>query len=583
MKSILVFILILLAGFGTHNLSAQNQRTFCNPVNLDYGFTPIPDFSKAGHHRATADPVMVLYKDNYFLFSTNQWGYWWSKDMISWNFIPRRFLRPWNKVYDELCAPAVWTSGDTMFVVGSAASKNFSIWRSTDPFRDDWQVAVDSSGIAAWDPDYFLDDDGKLYLYYGSSNLYPIYGIEINRTTLQPERELHSLIRLHDDEHGWERFGENNDNDFLDPFIEGAWMTKHNGIYYLQYGAPGTEIKGYADGVYTSDHPFGPWTYQSHNPFCYKPEGFTRGSGHGSTYRDVYGNWWHITTTTIAVKNTFERRLSIFPAGFDADNILYANTAFGDYPMFLPDSPADHLKGCFTGWMLLNHEKPVKVSSTLGAYSANFAVDEDIRTYWCAKTASPGEWIETDLGSISRVNAIQINYADQDVPYLGKRTDIYHQYRLWKSDDGKNWTILVDKSKNLTDVPHDYVELKQPVETRYIKLENIHMAAGKFAISGLRVFGKAPGAPPDSIIGFEVFRQQSDRRNAYIKWYPDKNAYAYNLYYGIDPDKLYNSIMIYTRNEYYLKALDKNTTYYFAIEGINESGIGPRTPVIKLE
>ena len=109
------------------------------------------------------------------------------------------------------------------------------------------------------------------------------------------------------------------------------------------------------------------------------------------------------------------------------------------------------------------------------------------------------------------------------------------------------------------------------------------MAAGKFAISGLRIFGLANGYPTDSVKGFEIFRQQSDRRNAYLKWYPNKNAYAYNLYYGIAPDKLYNMIMIYTRNEYYLKALDKNTNYYFAIEGIGESGIGPLTPVKKLE
>ncbi len=562
---------------------AQVQETYCNPVNLDYAFTPIPDFSQAGHHRATADPVIVLYKNNYFLFSTNQWGYWWSSDMLSWKFIPRRFLRPWNKVYDELCAPAVWTSADTLFVVGSTYSTSFTIWRSTDPFKDDWQIAVDSSRAAAWDPDYFLDDDGKLYLYNGSSNLYPIYGREINRTTLQPMTQPEPMIRLDYQDHGWERFGEYNDNDFLNPFIEGAWMTKHNGIYYLQYGAPGTEIKGYADGVYTSRHPLGPWTYQEHNPFCYKPEGFTTGSGHGSTYQDVYGNWWHVTTNRISVKNTFERRLSIYPAGFDTDNVLYANTCFGDYPTYLPQGTQEHLHGCFTGWMLLNYEKPVQVSSILGDHAPNLAVDEDIRTYWCAQSGDPGEWISSDLGKLSTVRAIQINYADQDVPYLGKRTDIFHQYKIWMSADGKNWQILIDKSKNKTDVPHDYVELTRPVNTRFIKLENIHMAAGKFAVSGLRVFGNANGHPPDSVRGFVALRQQSDKRNAYMKWYPNTAAYAYNLYYGIAPDKLYTSIMIYTRNEYYLKSLNRNTTYYFAIEAINESGIGPRTPVVKIE
>ena len=97
MKSISLIVLLLLTWTIPCATHAQAQHTFCNPVNLDYGFTPIPDFSKAGHHRATADPVMVLYKNNYFLFSTNQWGYWWSPDMVSWKFVPRKFLRPWRR------------------------------------------------------------------------------------------------------------------------------------------------------------------------------------------------------------------------------------------------------------------------------------------------------------------------------------------------------------------------------------------------------------------------------------------------------------------------------------------------------
>src|SRR5208283_2036894 len=82
------------------------QKTYCNPVNIDYGYTPIPDFSQAGRHRATADPVITLFQGDYYLFSTNQWGYWWSPDMLHWNFVRRSFLKPWHHVYDDLCAPA---------------------------------------------------------------------------------------------------------------------------------------------------------------------------------------------------------------------------------------------------------------------------------------------------------------------------------------------------------------------------------------------------------------------------------------------------------------------------------------------
>ena len=55
------------------NLNAQS--TYCNPLNLDYGYCPIPNFTEWGKHRATADPVIVMYKGDYYLFSTNQWGY----------------------------------------------------------------------------------------------------------------------------------------------------------------------------------------------------------------------------------------------------------------------------------------------------------------------------------------------------------------------------------------------------------------------------------------------------------------------------------------------------------------------------
>ena len=37
------------------------------------------------------------------------------------------------------------------------------------------------------------------------------------------------------------------------PFIEGPWMDKYQGKYYLQYACPGTEYNTYADGVYISD------------------------------------------------------------------------------------------------------------------------------------------------------------------------------------------------------------------------------------------------------------------------------------------------------------------------------------------
>jgi hypothetical protein len=237
--------------------------------------------------------------------------------------------------------------------------------------------------------------------------------------------------------------------------------------------------------------------------------------------------------------------------------------------------------GYFTGWMLLNYNKPVQVSSTLGGYMPNNAVDELAKTYWSAVSGDKGEWIQTDLGNVSTVNAVQINYADQDVTFpkeidtifLGKTIGLYHQYKLYYSVDGKKWNVLVDKSNNKTDVPHDYIELPAAVQARFIKLENIHMPAGKFAISGFRVFGNGNGPKPGEVKGFIVLRTEKDKRSAFIKWKPEDKAFAYNIYYGTHPDKLYTSIMVHSNNEYWMKTMDSQKTYYFSIEAVNENGV----------
>ncbi len=559
------------------------QQTYCNPMNLDYGFTPIPNFSELGRHRATADPVITYFKDRYYLFSTNQWGYWWSADMLKWNFISRRFLQPYHKVYDELCAPATLVLGDSLLVIGSTYAKDFTLWYSQQPEKDTWKEAVHAFTAGAWDPAFFVDDDQRIYLYHGSSNLYPMYGQEIDRKTLQVIGERKDLISLHDDQHGWERFGEYQDNTFLKPFMEGAWMNKYKGTYYLQYGAPGTEFSGYGDGVYTSKHPLGPFTYQAHNPFSFKPGGFTRGAGHGATFEDRYQNWWHVSTITMAVKNSFERRLGLWPTAFDADGILYTQTAYGDFPHFMPTSQVKNLKDLFTGWMILNYNKPVRVSSSLGAYASNLAVDEQMKTYWSAKSSQKGEWIESDLGAVSTVRALQINYADQDVDssFLGKMQGIYHQFQIFSSLDGRKWRLLVDKSKNKTDVPHDYIELKKPVEARYLKMVNHHMAAGKFALSGFRVFGLGHGKKPGAVKDMIVLRGEHDTRSAWLKWGNRSDATGYVIYSGIAPDKLYTSVQVFGSNEYYFKSMDKGRTYYFQIETFNENGIGERGSIIE--
>ena len=106
------------------------------------------------------------------------------------------------------------------------------------------------------------------------------------------------------------------------------------------------------------------------------------------------------------------------------------------------------------------------------------------------------------------------------------------------------------------------------------------MPTGKFAISGLRVFGKGNGVKPEAVKDFIVLRTEKDKRSAWLKWRPVNNAYAYNIYYGTAPDKLYNCIMVHNANDYWFKAMDSQKPYYFSIEAINENGVSEKGRVI---
>ncbi len=82
---------------------------------------------------------------------------------------------------------------------------------------------------------------------------------------------------------------------------------------------------------------------------------------------------------------------------------------------------------------------------------------------------------------------------------------------------------------------------------------------------------------------FIVLRTEKDKRSAFIKWKPVDNAFAYNIYYGTSPDKLYTCIMVHSNNEYWMKTMDSQRTYYFSIESVNENGVSAKTKVLRVD
>lgn len=547
-------------------------QTFCNPIDLSYRFS-----MDKPSRREAADPSIVWFRDRYFLFASKSGGYWYSTDLTHWEFIET------TEIPTEEYAPTAVVINDTLYFLASSTEKS-TLYKSNDPVSGHWTVEREEMEIPVWDPAFFLDDDKRLYLYWGCSNENPLYGVEVdyenNFSFIGKPTELKHANPM---QFGWEVPGDYNTLVNQNPWIEGAWMNKIKGIYYLQYSGPGTEYKSYSDGVYTSDNPLGPFKIQSHNPFAYKPEGFAAGAGHGSTFADQFGNYWHIGTMTISQKHIFERRLGLFPSFFDAQGSLYSSTKFGDYPMKIPQKKIAGFDEIFSGWMLLSFNKRVQTSSMIDSLPSANMNDENIRTYWAAETGNAGEYAIMDLGEAADIYAVQINFAEHNTDIFGIQKNLSHRYIIEYSDDGSNWSILIDKSNNKTDNSHDYTQLPTKVSAQYLKISNLEVPGGHFAISGFRVFGKGHGNKPGKVGQLKAKRNPDDRRSVYLSWEKPEGATGYNISYGVDSNHLHHNYMVYLDSSLVINSLATNHPYYFSIESFNENGITSSNLLINIE
>lgn len=558
---------------------SSGRKTYCNPIDINYQYQYIHENEHLSY-RSGADIVIMPFKGEYYLFATNSNGWWQSDDLTHWNYVHPQL---WPK--EHVNAPAIVVVHDTLFLYQSGRAP---LYYSTNPSKGELKVynpmmpeVPNKQGPV--DPDIFYDKvSNNWYMYYGSSNFYPLFGILLNHSEkLAYKGKPVPLLRLYPKEHGWERFGRNHMDTLINPFIEGAWMTKYHGKYYLQYAAPGTEYNVYANGTYIGKSPFGPFHYAKNNPISYKPGGFVTGAGHGNTFQDKYGNFWNTGTCWVGLNYHFERRVDMFPAGFDKDGLMFSNTRFGDFPHYIPTRKWENRYSLFTGWMLLSYEKPVTASSFVKNFVPSHVADENFRTFWLAKTNKKGEWLMMDLQHEDTVKAIQVNYADHNSNIYHSDSGVYSQFRLYVSRNGKNWTKVSDLSNEKIDRVDAYIPLKKPAVGRYVKFVNIHVGSTNLAICALRVFGNKPGKLPETPKFFTV-RRHADQRDATISWKSVPTAVGYNILWGIAKNKLYETYQVFNdnRNRLDIRSLDVRQGYYFSIEAFNDVGVSKISKIV---
>lgn len=588
------------------------MKYLCNPVNINYRYQFNMDPRQHGKMqicREAADPSMILFHGRYYIFASMTLGVWVSDDLSTWE---NHRLPGELPLYDY--APDVRVMGDWVYFCASRREENCDRYRTKDILNGPYEKIQGS--FPFWDPNLFVDDDGRVYFYWGCSNITPVWGVELDPNTMQPKGDKRVLVEGHPFEIGYERVGEDNSQfpateaeidaayaafhrrqgiseDQVPeqlkplirgmfsrkPYIEGAWMDKQNGKYYLQYACPGTQYNTYSDGVYVSSGPLGPFTLAGNNPYSYKPGGFLPGAGHGSTMRDRKGNWWHAATMRISMNHDFERRVGIWPAGFDADGELFCNQRYGDWPMAAEGDPWRS-----PAWMLLSAGKKATASSFVDGHEPGRATEENVRSWWRAASENRSEWLQIDLGQVFDVHAIQINFADDhiDIPCPGRivggsqaryieERDLTTQWKLTGSIDGKNWFVIEDKSDAKTDLSHDFILREEGFRARFLRLTDMAVPYGQRpCVSGLRVFGLGQGEKP-AVPSFTARRDSDLDMTVSIE--AQENTLGYNILFGNSPEKLYHSYMTFRAGNQRVGALIKGRNYFVRVDAFNENGI----------
>lgn len=238
-----------------------------------------------------ADPFILLHEDTYYCYGTNSPDgikAYESKDLKNWKELNNGrngFVLRKEDVWGEksFWAPEVYKVKDR-FIMYFTADMHISCAVSSSPagpFVQKEKMPMEQDHI--WiDNTLFIDEDGKGYCFFShmfdnndGSSLW--YGeLENDYMTLKKESCQRCLTRTLP----WE--------DIEAKVMEGPFVIKRNGKYFLTYSANGCECKDYAVGYAVADKVKGPYIKPEKAPILHCPAGMS-GAGHHSFFTDKEG------------------------------------------------------------------------------------------------------------------------------------------------------------------------------------------------------------------------------------------------------------------------------------------------------
>ena len=438
--------------------------TYCNPL-------PLPDYpigraarevtngealDDAGgwlrehkeQFRELADPTVIWEAGQWYLYPSVDMAWVSADNGATWQHHPLN-LR------DIGYAPTVVKHKGKFLLLASGSA----LYRADSPtgeFKEIGRIALPPGMPSQTDPMLFTDDDGRLYYYWGCSRTNGIWAVELDAN--QPTKILgqpQQVVPFDPVNQPWEAIGEWNQNPHIG-WVEGAWMVKCKGRYYLTFSAAGTENRTYAMGCSTSSAPLGPFTPQKRNPICRNTSGLITGTGHGCIVAGPGDTLWVFYTIRAGAVNAFERRIGMDRAQLDANGELFVPAATS-VPQWASVS-AMETNSSSPGWLPLNPGMQTLGSSCAPNLPGRFAVDEEIRTWWQPAADDLQPVLTSKFIGPSEVHAVRIIW--RDVGLDAKRGILPgpFRYRVEICGGGGVWHTLIDRESNSEDLLNDYRE-----------------------------------------------------------------------------------------------------------------------------
>ena len=273
---------------------------------------PLPMITAPGGN-AGGDVTVIREQGKYYMYCSGG-GAWISDDLLNWSF---------QRVANVPVAPHVFKFNGSFYLCGNdgpllKADNPLGPFESLGPWKNTPGVAGGWNG--PFDMDIFVNDDGKPYLYYPGRGVSGIYVVPLDPNDLTRFAGEPKHLFAFNKDHVWERYGEM--NEYTDvSWIEGPWLQKYKGTYYLEYAASGTQWKTYALGYYTAKSPLGPFTYAPNNPLTRRTDGLVTGPGHGSIVEGPDKNLWQFYTVVLS-NPPGGRRIGMDRITFDKDGYM---------------------------------------------------------------------------------------------------------------------------------------------------------------------------------------------------------------------------------------------------------------------